>query len=137
MKKIWAVMVCLNVLVLLWLVGTLPAPSQAPKLTYDQFITISLTVMTIVLAVVALLMAYLAFEGKHQIIERAKEAAIAEFEKAKPEFLDLLRNEARDRLEGFVMEEGNRLYDDLAVTSSANGFDRSSLPDDLKEVRNE
>lgn len=139
MRYIWAVLATINLVFLGWVVWQLPAPQGQPKLTYDQFISISLTAMTVVLAVVALLMAYLAFEGKNQIIEKARQMAVQEVQGIKPELIALLRQDASSQLANLVQDEGNRIYEDLAVTKhpAHTGFDVAQLPDDLKEVRDE
>lgn len=136
MRYIWAVAAALNTLLLVWLVWRLPAPDGAPKISYDQFISISLTIMTVVLGVVALLMAYLAFEGKNQVIEKAREIAAEEFRKAKPELFDQLRQDANGLLQQLVQQEGNLIYEDLATThgGKASNFDPADIPDDLEEV---
>lgn len=139
MRYVWTVLAAINLLVLLWIVICLPAPAGGAKLSYDQFISISLTVMTIVLAVVALLMAYLAFEGKSQIIEKAREMAKQEVEKNMPAFLDAFRKDARDGLNKLVRQEGDLIYKDLAGAGdkSASNFDGSRGLDDLKEAQDE
>lgn len=139
MRYIWAALAAINLLVLLWMVWHLPEPVGGPRLSYDQFISISLTAMTVVLAIVALLVAYLAFEGKNQIVEKAREMAAQEVAKVIPALFAQLRQDASAQLVDLVRQEGNLIYEDLAVTgaNAASTFDRSQLPDDLKEARDE
>lgn len=137
MKFLWGILAFLNTVLLMWLVLRLPAPDGTPKLTYDQFISISLTVMTVILGVIALLMAYLAFEGKNQIIERAMQVAIEQFQKAKPELFIQLKKETEGKFAAYIQEQSDELYRDFAVTKGEQAvkFNVDQIPDDLKEVK--
>ena len=90
----------------------LPSPAGIPAkglISYDQFLSVSLTAITVVLAVIALLMAYLAFEGKNQIVDKAREVAKEEFEKLKPLLIDDLKNDANNQVQKF-MDNHAKLY---------------------------
>jgi hypothetical protein len=115
----------------------LPSASNGtkPLLTYDQFISISLTAITVVLAVVALLVAYLAFEGKHQLIEKAREIAKQEFEKEKPALYKKIQESISGDLRSLVQQEGDKVVQDWQAMSSTTEI--SGIPDDVKEIKND
>jgi hypothetical protein len=115
----------------------LPAPgSDTPRglLSYDQFISISLTAVTVVLAVIALLMAYLAFEGKNQIVDRAREVAEQEFQKLKPQLMEELKSDAKSQVMDYVAQEHDLFFGTKSATTIS---ETSDLPIDIEELKNE
>lgn len=115
----------------------LPAPTAAngrSLLTYDQFISISLTAITVVLAVIALLMAYLAFEGKNQIIDKAREVAEKEFLKMKPQLIQELKMDASEQLMLHISQE-REIYE-ASTKSETLQSPVNNVPEDLEELKN-
>ncbi len=114
----------------------LPPPNAGggrTLLSYDQFLSISLTAVTVILAVIALLIAYLAFEGKAQVIEKAKEIAVAEFNRLKPELIAELKNDARDQLMAYVSQEKEMF--DQSVEKAPALDNIVTIPPDVEELR--
>ena len=98
----------------------LPSPAGIPAkglISYDQFLSVSLTAITVVLAVIALLMAYLAFEGKNQIVDKAREVAKEEFEKLKP----LLINHANNQVQKFIDSQTDLYANNQTDGLASNG----------------
>ena len=116
----------------------LPAPATESHklLSYDQFISISLTAITIVLAVVALLMAYLAFEGKNQIVDKAREVAKQEFENLKPQLIKDLKSHASEELTNYLSQQNDAYNQDLVVAKAVPPSN-IVVPNDIEELRND
>jgi predicted PurR-regulated permease PerM len=113
----------------------LPAPTLSNKLlAYDQFISISLTAITVVLAVIALLMAYLAFEGKNQIIDKAREVAKQEFESLKPQLIQDLKNQTSEQITDYIAQQYDRYSAETVTSVSTSGT--GDIPNDVKELKN-
>lgn len=137
MKWLFSVLGCLLFIGVVLTVGYwLPAPSGTDGrklLSYDQFISISLTAITVVLAVIALLMAYLAFEGKNQIVDKAREVAKEEFERLKPYLVDEIKKDARDQVMEYVAQQSEIFNSDGDISSTGELF---VPPGDVQELKN-
>jgi NADH:ubiquinone oxidoreductase subunit 5 (subunit L)/multisubunit Na+/H+ antiporter MnhA subunit len=110
----------------------LPAPAPQKLLSYDQFISISLTAITVVLAVIALLMAYLAFEGKNQIVDKAREVAKQEFDRLKPQLIQDLKSHASEQVTSYLSQQNDAYNQDLATAPTGN----IDVPNDVTELKN-
>jgi hypothetical protein len=137
MKHLWTVLAILNLLALGALWYLLPAKSSSPSggLTYDQFLALSLTAVTIVLGVIALAGAYVTFLGREQVINAARNTAESIARETADKAIYKIKEEILARLPEYVKDEGNKIYEDLV--KSGNPPDIARIPDDAKEVKDE
>lgn len=137
MKWLISVLGCLLFVGVVLTVGYwLPAPAETggrKLLSYDQFISISLTAITVVLAVIALLMAYLAFEGKNQIVDKAREVAEKEFQRMKPQLIKELKIDAQEQVLEHIAQERAMFEESTRANSATADIE---VPNDLQELKN-
>jgi hypothetical protein len=112
------------------------------KVSYEQFLSIVLTALSIMLTVFGLLMAYVALIGRREIEERAIRAAEKKAEEtiqtnpAIKQLMERLLAEMPDQLKEHLNEkvsaEGNKLYSDMTHTVVD-----LTIPNDAKEGKDE
>lgn len=110
------------------------------QVSYADFLSISLTAVTVLLAVFGLMVAYIAFMGRKEIERRACEIAAAKAEETilnNPDIkklIDSLSDDLRQHVDGRLKEEGNKVYGDIVSVGSAVDL---SVPPDAKEDTND
>jgi hypothetical protein len=107
------------------------------KITYDQFLSIVLTALSLMLTVFGLLMAYVALIGRKEIEARAISAAEKKAEETiqtNPAIKQLMErllvevpSQLKKHLDEKVNAEGNQLYSDISHEIDL------TIPSDVKE----